>query len=292
MPIFTRILDFKQVFLTRLRNKRRHPRYRVGAGFALKASLSLSGTGKSSPGKASGRAGGVNWGGSVGDISANGLSIILSPASTTARGETSVLRLTVDKHEISIPCTVAHFRLFSSHALCGVQLEFNDFKSQKAFLQIVEAVKLGSSFEPAGPGRKESGFDSKSWHSVQKTHLTEWRPSNALILDHFELCFGDYKVLGWRARPGLEVHHRKSGEKALAPAVEAEVREMYRWIVGNLPKNVPGDLRELMSRSSGTPFAAPAPAPGATRTAVSSTGSGSPTAWRTPQEGKAPVSAD
>ncbi len=289
MPIFTRLLDFKNGFLTRLRNKRRHPRHRVGTGFALKASLNLSGSGKVNPGKAPARGSGVNWGGGVCDISAGGLSIILSPAATTVRGESSVLHLTLDKHEIVIPCTVAHFRLYSSHALCGVQLEFDDFKPQKAYLQIVEAVKLGSSFEPMGPGRKQAGFVSRSWHSTQKTHLTEWRPANALVVDHFELSFGDYKVTGWKARPGLEVHHRKGGEKSVAPAVETEVRAMYRWIVGNLPKNVPADLRELMSRSAGTPFAAPAPAakqaPGAPKALSSMDVTTPPSAWQAPKTG-------
>lgn len=289
MPIFTRILDFKNVFLTRLRNKRRHPRHRVGAGFALKASLNLSGSGKVNPDKAPVRGSGVNWGGAVGDISASGLSIILSPAATTARGEASVLRLTVEKHEIVIPCTVAHFRVSNSHALCGVHLEFDDFKPQKSYLQVVEAVKLGSSFEPTGPGRKQAGFVSRSWHSVQKAHLSEWRTTDTLTLDHFELSFGEHKVLGWKARPGLEVQHRKDGEKSVAPAVEAEVRQMYRWIVGNLPKNVPADLRALMSRSGGTPFAAPAPAvrqaPSIPRALTSTVASMSPAAWQAPKAG-------
>ena len=289
MPIFTRILDFKRVFLTRLRNQRRHPRHRVGAGFALKASLSLSGSGKINPDKAPVRGSGVNWGGAVGDISAGGLSIILSPAATTARGEPSVLRLTLEKHEIVIPCNVAHFRVYNSHALCGVQLEFDDFKPQKAYLQIFEAVKLGSSFEPTGPGRKQAGFVSRSWHSVQKTHLTEWREADTNALDHFELSFGEHKVLGWKSRPGLEVQSRRGGAKSVPPAVEAEVRQMSRWIVGNLPKNVPADLRELLARSGGTPFAAPAPAagqaPGAPRMATSTVVTAPPSAWQAPKVG-------
>ena len=289
VPIFTRILDFKRVFLTRLRNKRRHPRHRVGAGFALKASLNLSGSGKLNPDKAAVRGSGVNWGGAVGDISASGLNIILSPAATTARGEPSVLRLTLEKHEIVIPCTIAHFRVNSSHALCGVHLEFDDFKPQKAYLQIVEAVKLGSSFEATGPGRKQAGFVSRSWHSVQKAHLTDWREADSLALDHFELSFGEYKVLGWKARPGLEVCHRKDAAKSVPPAVEAEVRQMYSWIVGNLPKNVPADLRTLMSRSGGTPFAAPAPsaklAPGKPAALTSTVVTTPPSAWQAPKAG-------
>lgn len=150
-------------------------------------------------------------------------------------------------------------------------------------------MKLGSSFEPTGPGRKQAGFVSRSWHSAQKTLLTEWRDAGTNALDHFELSFGEHKVLGWKARLGLEVQHRKGGEKSVAPKVQDEVRQMYRWMAGNLPKNVPADLRELMSRSSGTPFAAPAPAakpaPGLPRASTSAGVTTPPSAWQAPKVG-------
>src|SRR5258706_289088 len=100
VPLFSRILDFKRQVLARLRNKRAHPRHRVGADFPLKASLGLVGSEKFNADQASVRGRGLHWSGRVGDISANGLNILLSPAATTARGEATILRLTLEDQEI------------------------------------------------------------------------------------------------------------------------------------------------------------------------------------------------
>lgn len=291
VPIFTRILDFKRDFLARLRNKRSHPRHRVGAGFPLKASLNLVGDESFNAKRTPLRGTGLNWSGRVGDISANGLNLILPPATATARGEPSVLKLTLENYVLEIPCTVAHFRVYSSHSLCGVRLAFADFKTQKAYLQLVEAVSMGASFAPAGPGRTQPGFVRRSWRSANKALLTDWRDAGSRALDHFELTLGEHSVQGQSSRPGLEVHPRGDNAKSVSPAVEGEVRQLFRWVVGNLPKNVPADLREFMTRiGSNPPSASPAAwgAPGSTRPSTAPTGSVPPSAWQAPKP-KAPV---
>ncbi|MES1167583.1 MAG: PilZ domain-containing protein [Oleiharenicola lentus] len=286
VPIFTRILDFKRDFLARLRNKRSHPRHRVGAGFPLKASLNLVGEESYNAKRTPVRGTGLAWSGRVGDISANGLNLILPPAAATARGEPSVLKLTLENHALEIPCTVAHFRVHgSSHALCGIRLAFDDFKTQKAYLQLVEAVSMGASFAPAGPGRSQPGFVRRSWRSVNKALLTDWRDAGSRALDHFELTLGEHSVQGQSSRPGIEVHHRGNNAKSVSPAVEGEVRQLFRWVVGNLPKNVPADLREFMTRiGSSVPSAPPSAwgAPGGARPPIAPAGSAPPSAWEAP----------
>ncbi len=264
VPIFTRILDIKRAVLARLRDKRRQPRHRVGAGFPLKASLNLIGSTAPELGQEPARGNGLDWSGVVGDISGNGLSILLSPAATTGRGETTILRLVLENHEIVIPCTVAHFRVYNSHAYCGVELEFDDFKAQKDYLQLVEAVKLGSSFVPAGAAHAEGTLVTKSWRSVGPALLTEWRDANTRTLDRFELNLGDHTVQGWKCRLGLEVHPSKHQTKSVSADTEGEVSQLFRWVVGNLPKHIPSDLRKLMSCSGGSPLPPPGPAAVAT----------------------------
>ncbi len=284
--MFTRILDFNRDFLARLRNKRSHPRYRVGATFPLKAMVNL--TGDDTPMREDGaiRKPGCDWGGPVGDIASNGLNIIMPTAATTVRGESSVLRLTLENHELVIPCRVAHFRVYPGYSLCGLRLQFDDFKVQKAYQQLVGAVSMGASFAPAGAGRGQSGFVRRTWRSVNKTLLTDWREADGRALDHFELTLGEHSVQGQNSRSGLEVHPRGDNAKSVPPAVEGEVRQLFRWVVGNLPKNVPADLREFMTRFAGSPLSsapatwrAPVRASAPTRLAVAQP----PSAWQPPK---------
>ncbi len=278
MPIFTRILDFKRDFLARLLNKRSHPRHRVGAGFPLKAVINLSGDDSPVRPGAKARGPGCDWSGRVGDISNSGLNIMLPPAATAARGESTTLRLTLENHALEIPATVAHFRVYNSHALCGLRLQFADFKSQKAYQQLVEAVSLGASFAPAGPGRTSPGFVRRSWRSRNKTMLTDWREADGRALDHFELTLGEHSVQGRRTRLGLDVQHRANADKSVPPVVAGEVRQLFRWVVGNLPKSVPADLREFMAK-----IASSLPAPPPSRPAAAPVVSPDPSAWQPPK---------
>lgn len=286
MPFFSRILDFKRDFLARLRNKRSHPRHRVGAEFPLKASLGLVGSDKFNPDQAPVRGNGLNWSGRVGDISVNGLNILLSPAAATARGEPTCLRLTLEDLELVIPCTIAHFRVVSSRALCGVRLEFDEFQTQKAYHQVVEAVKLGASFSSAGPGRSQAGFIRRSWRSTGRTLLTEWRKPESRALVRFELTLGEHTVKGRSFPPALEVLPRNGKANTVSSELQDEVFRLFRWVVGNLPKNVPADLREFMARIGGNPPAPPAPAwqaPVSAQAFTSTVIQVPPSVWRAPR---------
>jgi len=285
MPIFTRILDLKRTFLARLRNKRSHPRHRVGTSFPLRASLVLVGSAKVSAEEAAAR--GLRWSGVAGDISSGGLSVLLSPASTTVRGEKSTVQLTLEDRELAIPCTIAHFRVYNSYAVCGLQLKFDDFAVQKAYQQIVEAVATGASFVSTGPARNKGGFLRRSWRSIGKAQLTEWREAGG-TLDHFELVLGEHRVVGRKNQLGLEVQPRGSRTKRLSLKTELEVRQLFRWVSGNLPKGVPSDLRDLMAkvdRPKAAPgaLAAPPPAPAASSTTTPATAGVSAPAWEAPK---------
>ncbi len=283
MPLFTRILHFNRDFLARLRNKRSDPRHRVGASFPLKALVNLCGDEALVRKGTVVRGQGCDWAGRVGDVSRKGLNVYLPPAATTLRGEASTLRLTLENHQLVIPCTVAHFRVYASHALCGLRLQFDDLKTEQAYQQLVEAVSLGASFAPAGPGRSQPGFIRRTWRSANQTLLTDWREADTRALDHFELTLGEHSVSGQNLRPGLEVRPRSDPAKSVPPAVEGEVRQLFRWVVGNMPKSVPADLREFMTRFAGSP-----PAPGSWRSPVtaraftSTVVSAPPATWRSP----------
>lgn len=277
-------MDFKRDLLAKLRNKRRHPRHRVGVGFPLKASLSLVGSERFNPDRPPGNAG-MNWSGGVGNISCRGLSILLSPAATTARGESSRLNLTLENHGFSLSCHVKHFRVYNSYAVCGVELEFDDFSAQKSYQQLVEAVALGASFVATGPARSQAGFLRRTWRSTGQTLLTEWREPGTRAINRFELSFGNHTVEGQGDSCSLTVRRQGNRTKPVPPEIEAEIRQLCRWIVGNLPKGVPSDLRNLMTRASGAPLAAPAPTASASPVTACPPAAipAPPTVWQAPK---------
>ncbi|HEX2860749.1 MAG TPA: PilZ domain-containing protein [Lacunisphaera sp.] len=248
MALFTRILNFKQAFLSRLRDKRATPRFNVGAAFPLKATLVLSGD--HAPAKKGAAAGaGLSWSGRVGNMSSNGLSVMLPPAALTTRGEETTLRLSLDEHEIEISCRVAHFRVYSSYSVCGVKLNFDDFKLQKAYHQIIEAVRVGTSFEPAPGSRSSGGLVKQQWRSLSRSSLTEWRNAATRKIERFEITIGDHRLAGHVSPPGVTIAPRSSNSKAPVPAaVATEVRDFFRWVAANLPKSVPADLRDVIAR--------------------------------------------
>jgi hypothetical protein len=178
---------------------------------------------------------------------------MLPPAALTIRGEETTLRLAIDEHEIEISCLVAHFRVYSSYSVCGVKLNFDDFKVQKAYHQIVEAVRVGTSFEPAQVSRSSGAFLRQQWRSVGRSSLTEWRNATTRKIERFELTIGDHRLAGQVSPPTVVIAPRSSTTKAPVPAaVATEVRDFFRWVAANMPKSVPADLRDVIGRLTGS----------------------------------------
>lgn len=252
VAFFTSILDFKKTFLSRLRDKRSQPRYNVGATFPLKATLILTGDNRPAKKGSTSAASGLSWGGRVGNISCNGLSVHLPPAALTSRGEETTVHLTIEKHEVEIACVIAHFRVFSTHSVCGVKLNFDDYNVQKAYHQLVEAVRVGTSFAPSQPPKASGAQVSQQWRSVNRAYLTEWRNATTHKIERFELAVGEHRLAGQTSPRGVNITPRSAGSRAPVPVSTAtEVRDFIRWVAANLPKQVPADLRDLIGSLTG-----------------------------------------
>jgi hypothetical protein len=260
--LFKRILDFKQATLARLRDKRKSPRYPVGPGFALRGTVNLIGSESAEKLRAAAPGSGRAWGGPLANLSHRGASLLLPPAALTARGERTTLRLVLEQHTVEVPCVVAHFRSTSSHSVCGLALEFGDFTAQKAFLQLHEAVRLGASFAPGKRSafqRSPSGLTLEEYKADRTARLAVWRRADDRQIESFELVIGDHCLRGEADGPALEVYAKKKtgrgGKSArsapaygLEPGVTEEVRQLFRWVVPNLTKAVPADVRTFMQR--------------------------------------------
>lgn len=260
---FKQLMDFKESALARLRDKRRARRYAVGLEFPLKGTVNLIGSDNAGRAKASAAGSGRDWAGRLMNLSSLGASLQLPPAALTVRGEKTILTVSVEEHVLEIPAVVAHFRVYSSHAVCGLSLQFADLRAQKPYLQLVEAVAVGGSFLPVKASRCRRNSPThlvEQYVADNKARLTVWREGPvARVIDSFELVMGDHCIRGQAKDELIEVYSRKKGSQSARTALSApsyalstgeneEPRQLFRWVVPNLPKAVPGDLRGFLQR--------------------------------------------
>ena len=250
MLFFKRILDFKQAALARLRDKRKVARHPVGPGFPLKGTVGLRGQASTS----------CDWSGALVDLSPNGARLLLPPAAATTRGEKTTLRLTIEQYALQLPCAVTHFRVLSTHAVCGLRLEFPDFTAQKAFSQLLEPVRIGAAFAPvklSALARHPPDLKLEQYVADSKSRLAVWRRTVDRQFDSFELVLGDHCLRGEAEGPTLEVYARQAAGGAgkaarSAPAynltaeVAEEVRQLSRWVLSNFTAAVPADVSAFL----------------------------------------------
>lgn len=244
--LFKRMFDFKQAALARLRDKRRTERHPVAPGFPLKAVINLLGT--DNPARNKMPVGlGRDWGGIVADLSGDGLSLRLPPAITTARGERSVLVLSLDDFQLRIPCTVAHFRTQAAGAWCGLSLQFEHDTQRKGYIQLLEAVVMGAGFVAAKAPKAPAGLRAERYRSEGKASLTVWRERAEGRVHCFELSMGGVAVRSDPERPALEVFSVEQGNAMMVTGPKKqEVLRLFRIVAANLPKTLPADLRQSM----------------------------------------------
>jgi hypothetical protein len=205
----------------------------------------------------------MDWGGQLVNVSNHGASIRIHPAALAVSGDKCCLKIEFDNMIFELDATIAHFRVTPQHANCGLILNFADAYSRKAYLQLIEPVVIGSTFEVVMgkvpqdiPGlvrqdlKAESGADLKIWRDE-----AERNPK------HFELLIHDYSVRGSTDAPALQIGYRDAakpsarGSRPSFPASmsgghQAEVRRFFQFIVQNLGKGVPSDVRKFLEMAA------------------------------------------
>jgi hypothetical protein len=258
MLLFKKILDFRKSAADAA-DKRGNRRYPVGSKFPIKTKLSLPGRDGEGNLLRDGHNNLADWGGQLADISSNGARIRLHPAAVARAGDMCNLKLEFDNMLFEIECSLAHFRTTAQHATCGVILRFGDAYSRKAYLQLMEPIVIGSSLEPLPtkvtqdlPGLVKQHFQGES-----ETELKVWRDEDGRNPRHFELLVHDYHVRGSTEFAGLQIGYRdgaKVGKRVSRPSLpipmsadhQDEVRRLFQFIVQNLGKGVPADVRKFL----------------------------------------------
>jgi len=257
--LFKKILDFQKTE-GGLLDKRGAKRYVVGPKFPLKAKITLSardGEGHPLP---AGKHAPMDWGGQLLNISSSGASIRLHPAAIASKGENCCMKLELDHKLFELDATVANYRVGQQYVSCGVVLKFPDAYSQKAYQQLMEPIVIGSTLESIAAARVKQdlpGLYKEQYHGDSETVLSVWRDSSGKNPKLFELAVHDYCVRGNTEIPGLKISYRdgsKAGKRASRPAVplamspehQAEIQQFFQFIVQNLGKGVPSELRKFL----------------------------------------------
>jgi len=262
--LFKKILDFQKTE-GGLLDKRGAKRYPVGAKFPLKAKITLrarDGEGRPLPADKSSP---MDWGGQMLNLSSSGISIRLHPAAIAAPGESCCVKLELDHRLFELDATVANYRVGQQYVSCGVVIKFPDAYAQKAYLQLMEPVAIGSTLEPIPAARVKQdvpGLHKEQYHGESETVLSIWRDSSGKNPKLFELVVHDYCVRGSTEVPGLKITYRdgaKAGKRISRPAIpvalsadhQTEVRQLSQFVVQNLGKGVPAEVKKFLELIAG-----------------------------------------
>ncbi len=258
MLLFKKILDFQKSEMS-ISDKRGDKRYPVGQKYPLKAKITLvarDGEGNPLPAAKSAP---MDWGGQLSNLSAGGANIRLHPAAVAARGEPCTLKLELDNVLFEVDGTIANYRTTPQFVSCGLVHKFPDSYTRKAYQQLMEPVVIGSTFEPAGGRVKQDlpGLTKEQYVAESDCELNVWRDSSGKSPRLFEFLLHDYFIRGNSEIPGLKIGYRdgaKVGNKVsrppypipMAPGHQAEVARLFQFVMQNLTKSVPADVRKFI----------------------------------------------
>lgn len=248
MLLFRRIFNFEKPKVEQLADLRLNQRYTPGAAFPLQARLIV---------------GPAETATKVEDISGNGLGLILpAPLTSLRESQTVQVRLTLADFQLTLAARVAQVRSASRGQFCGLGLQFGDFLEQKSFLQLLQPVAIGQSLKAVPPERvvqNEPQFIKQVYRGEENSALTVWlEKSFGTPLHSFEFETHDYFCRADARLGALEAYVREAADshkgKLSNPVFDTsgglndEIRQLFRWILPNLSRDVPDDVRAFLQR--------------------------------------------
>jgi hypothetical protein len=242
--LFSRILNIKKS-QARQMERRLERRYQPGRHFPLLATIDVEGEPRAAK---------------VLDLSAHGAGLQVSGPSYRL-GLDAKLHLMLEDTWMEFPCRVAHVKTLSAGCRLGLAAQFENFATQKAYLQLLQPVALGSAMRPV-PGEEirqdEPELYKSAFTGLPGTELQVWRqgdPMGELVsfvceFDEFvvrgDTSVGVLQIASRKQVPRLPSKLRPAVPRKLAGGLHEEVRLLFRWTMLNLPKEVPGDIRTYL----------------------------------------------
>ncbi len=246
VPLFSRIFKFEKAKVSQM-EQRLNNRYTPGAAFPLHVWL-----------VADGKA----WPAKVRDISGNGVSLVVDAAARPAAGAPLQVRLALPGYRQDIPVKLVQARESGGQLQCGLGMQFEDFPSRQAYLQLLQPIAIGQSLQPVAAERvvqNEPQFTKLIFRGEEGSVLTVWlEKTPGAPLHSFEFEMQDYFCRAEAASGRLDIYTLEAEDshkgKFRTPVrdssgeMDGEIRQLFRWILPNLSAAVPGDVRAFLER--------------------------------------------
>jgi hypothetical protein len=247
MQLFRRLFNFPQGEVKQIEQRLNH-RFTPGPAFPLQAWL-LTG-GKESPAK-------------IDNLSGNGLGlVVLDPAVPAEIGQEVRVKLVLASYQQTLRGRLAQVRPEGNNRFFGVDLSRAGFLEKKNYLQLLQPVAIGQSLAAVPPERvvqNEPQFIKQVYRGEEQSVLTVWlEKSFGTPLHSFEFEMHDYFCRADAKSGQFEAYVRESTDSHKAKLsnpvfdisgdLQTEIRQLFRWIVPNLARNVPDDVRAFLQR--------------------------------------------
>jgi hypothetical protein len=233
--------------------RRTLPRYPINPEFPLKAVLSFIGRDESGAPMSNTRHG-WNWKGRLIDCSEEGARIQMGPAVKLQDGEPCDLKLSVQDHEIIVPCHVTNLGETPEGIVLGLKHAIDDAATGEGYRQLVDVVALGSTLKLESAAKKPdaSGYLVEIYASNRPSRLTVWRhPADESVMA-FEFVLQDNMV---RAAAGQRVEFLSdldgTGSRPANTEKCLEIGRLFQWVVPNLPADMPEEVRGFLKHYAG-----------------------------------------
>jgi hypothetical protein len=233
--------------------RRGEQRHAISPDFPLRAVLSFIGRDESGAPMSESRQG-WNWKGRLIDLSEDGARLQLGPAVKVRAGEPCDLLLAVQDYELMLPCRVTNLTEHPDGIIVGLNHVIEDAAVLNGYRQLVEVVALGSTLRLQAKGAQPdvSGYLVETYASLRGSRLTVWRHPADRSVGAFELVLQDNLV---RAAAGRTVEFMSdidgSGSRPASAEKCLEIGRLFRWVVPNLPPEIPADLRAFLQQHAG-----------------------------------------
>ncbi len=169
---FRSLFDFQKAEVRQI-EQRMNRRYTPGRAFPLRAEL--GGADGARPVE-------------IHNLSATGIALAADRGTTPPAGlvrqggHTVGLRLTLEEHVLDLKARTAHARPGDDDTVCGFELLFDDFSRQKAWLQLLQPVALGTTLAPVDPAlvrQNEPQFIKQVYRGEADSVLNAWLARSA-----------------------------------------------------------------------------------------------------------------
>jgi hypothetical protein len=228
--------------------RRSAPRYAVSSDFPIKAVLNAAGRDlKGQPLTAKG-GGGWDRDATVVDLSLSGAHLHAPHRIEPTRDDPCTVKLDLEGYRLELPGRIAHVERTSEEVVFGIAFEFADEVQRHAYDQLLDLVAFGAGLRPAGPAKPGSdGLIHERHEGDGSSQLDVWREAAGRKVTAFEFQLKDCTVRGRTGVPGIDCLKGAGNDVAPANHEEAaEILRLFQWVVLNLSRDVPPDVRACL----------------------------------------------